>query len=95
LVAYGKQKIQERTQFLLPFFCFDMTKNQSTLLMRDTCQNRINMEILVSQEILTKKSAVSQETLTKKRALQACLVKKPLQKPFYHKNSPVLSGDCL
>jgi predicted restriction endonuclease len=38
---------------------------------------------------LTKKSAVSQETLTKNWALLACFVKKPLQKPFYHKNSPV------
>jgi hypothetical protein len=40
---------------------------------------------MVSQEILTKPQKFSQEILTKKWAFWACLVKKPLQKPFYRK----------
>jgi hypothetical protein len=49
----------------------------------------LSERLVLCQEILTKKSAVSQETLTKNWAFLACFVKKPLQKRFYHKNSPV------
>jgi hypothetical protein len=45
---------------------------------------------MVSQEMLTNFWIFSQEILTKKWAFWGCLVKKPLQKRFYQKNSPVL-----
>jgi hypothetical protein len=36
-----------------------------------------------------------QETLTKNWLQSVCFVKKPLQEPFYHGNSPILSRDCM
>jgi hypothetical protein len=47
---------------------------------------------VLCQEILTNFGLLSQETLTKKRALQACLVKKPLQKPFYREKPSISQG---